>query len=1241
MQPSNPTVPKIVSGTAKVEQSLGTLAPMATTFSKQDNLGALTAQQLPKANGGYNSGTILDKLGSFVGAVSGQVGGMIAGAATGLFKTAIDAIEAPFKLGSYLATEGLLNMDVDSNSKQGDLLQKQVESLSASFRAGRITREQYKKGLMDTNSAFADLNKNVDNTLTALNQNAENTTTASVNVAEDVIGIVTAGVSEGITALTAAGAKDVLDGSVPSIINFFGKREVSETMFNAAGKVDTIVSKAIEGANKVSTFNGKFSSNTIAKITNDAIVSGAPQLTTKQIATNVAVNIVLKKPLIYQTNIDIATNIYKDMQKGDIGGAALSTVLTASMALSGGPIGWALENAGKGASWLRAASFSGGNVASLMKAENEANIKSGIAAHITDDIINTQAKTNISQQSFIDALSTKIGSGKASQMYNELVARAQSGDINSYKAVKVLEETNMKMAGGDSVKAASLIADHYNGLDGGKWLRSATPGQVIDDMVNWASARDAVVQDAIKNGMSHDEAKRIVVGRANQSDLGLISDIITSADQTMGNAMGIDGRVDYQLAENIINARLQLFHQAIDRYGRTAAWANSHTFVGQVETIIRNNIRTEDMVKEIKGIKSGSTMERGLSDTVKNKLSKQGYIAILPENTHTPYIQYGETTGGIKSAYAGKTGNEFNNEKLGLPVRDSEKVTTGARQSATLFEHAVTPIPVLSSVTGFMTRLGLSPEASNEAVQNYFQANFDDAVKKASANLSGDLKSMNGKDVLQRLYAHVRDTNATQRIHAPVTDLRQMTKNEVKVALGVGDAEAKAVMRSISSSMLSVPVAIRGIGDKVQDINMALNPIAAKFSRAQGATRFVWNPFFRWQQTYQTEGLAQLESGGKMVQLPFLNGVNRILFPTEMKANDATVQLLENRNIFGQGFSGVGSSGDIQGKIGTRIIKSEKVSLAGIVNMQAKKLGLAPEDFVDNNQSMVVDTLRMITTNNHTQGFLDSPLARTINTVFFPFRYNMKVANLMAGYMGKLSAPTQVAIIGGLMNGSDWLKSDQGIAWQQTHSEAIGLFNWLSPTYPLTYVMKLGQDITDPENATIGDLGQLGGLPFGMISQMLESAGVIDVSAPYINPKTGDVYPKYTPKTAMAGVNLAIQDFVGALFSYPGAIVGLPSKTSILKGAASGLVGGNDFEKIDQQSALSQDQLHRQQVIKAGAGQTATSPADLSNPTTPVQGQNDVTSAPQKEVTAAPRTKTSSTSAKRKKKSEYIPVPLK
>jgi hypothetical protein len=254
----------------------------------------------------------------------------------------------------------------------------------------------------------------------------------------------------------------------------------------------------------------------------------------------------------------------------------------------------------------------------------------------------------------------------------------------------------------------------------------------------------------------------------------------------------------------------------------------------------------------------------------------------------------------------------------------------------------------------------------------------------------------------------------------------------------------------------------------------------------------------------------------------------------------------------------------------------------------------------------------------------------------------MKVAGLMAEQLSRLNAPMQVALIRNLFDMSSFLNSDEGQAWYSQHASAIKLFQWLSPLYPLSYVQRILTDV-GTGNIQVGDLGQLGGLPFGFISQMLDANNVIHLNAPYVDPSSGNVLPRYIPKSLKAQANLAIQDLLGQTFSYPGATAGLPSKGSIERSIAGGLLPGSskDFEKIDQSGKLTPKQKHQQQIYQQASGtvmaangsevglwdQGATIPSVIDVPS---QGNTDI----------QPVYKNGGSASKRKKKSEFIPEPL-
>lgn len=1220
-----------------MEAQLAKLQPFVTSFSSQANTGTVAPQKLQTQS---SNGNILQGLAGFAGDFAKATVGVIGTVAHTAIDATVHTFTDPVNFVGNLINEWQLSSRVDANQKQIASLSSQVQKISSDYRAGRITQAQYRDGLKNLNGAFDQINKDVNETNTQLEQNAKNTLDTGITTASDVLAIVTAGASKGFSTVAEATAASAGDGSAANVIKFFGQREVGDQLFAAATKIDTVVADVVKNINTATTWNGLFPQGKIALLAHEAIQNSATELTSKQIAQNVAVNLLLKRPIVYQTNIDLATDMYKNLASGNLTGAALEATMVGGMALSGGPIGWVMQAGGKLGETVKAMIFPKGAAADVMRITAAGNKEA-------EEYIAKAATASASRQSFNNNISLFIGDGTQGQIDQVLANMMGNGETDKVLLWKVLEQTNMKMAGGNAATAAGFLKDFYNSLDDGRWLNSKSAEDLVNHGIAWAKNRELAVQDAIKNGMSKQLAERIVIGRLDASDKKMIIDEMVKVDESFGSIarQGYEGQVtsfdefkrltsgagaDLGRMKELQDARIAALSQMLDKYPN-AAWTNSETFLADLKSILMNTPHsTEDMAKAIMKIKAGRELVDELSPEVRAQMAKDGHIAVLPKrHTYTPYVSKEE---------AAAEGLTFKSNA----VPDSVKGTP----QASLFEHAVAPVPILQGFGRFLTKVGLSPEATQDLVQQSFRDNFNTVSKEALKGTTGSLQNVKGEDIMTKLYDYIREYNGGANSigkFMPISDLRQMTTKHIKEALGVfgrvSDAEAKAIGRAINTSMLNVPWSVRGLGDKIIDWNMRANPLAAWYGRVQASGHFVWNPFFRVQQGYQTEMLTQMEAasngGLKMLQLPGLNRVNKVVFGHQWGRIQDTVTQLEDANIFTPHIQVAGTLG-MEGRLGTRITPSEKQSLAGLVTQLADNAGISTEEYLKNYEPAVIDLLRTITTNNHTQGVLDSPLVRTINLAFFPFRYNLKVAGMMADKMALLSAPTQVALLTNIYNFNNWMRSDEGVAWQQQHADALKLFNWLSPTYPINYIIKLGEDAIHPDEASISDLGMLGGLPFGLIGQFLEQAGVIDMAPPYVNPTTGEVYPKYVPKTNRALVNLAIQDALGQLFTYPGAIVGLPSKGSILRGISNAIVGGkNDFET--QAVTLTPQQQHQQQIIQQEAVKNgeATATQPLAEAKLPDNTVTQVPLSPTASV-ATPRP----VKGRSKKKSDYRPAPL-
>lgn len=1158
-----------VGQTEQIKQAVGKLAPLASIYTTATNEGV---EQTPTVKVSRDpKGNILEESMKWVGNVGAQGLGL---AGEGIKYLADSAVKTAQNVGTFIAAPidlAMANAKTDQIQANLKNIEDKRSALMNSYQQGTISKDEYKKSLIDLSNENLAIGKESDTNIQDIERhNVENTVEQAVDTVLTVAAIASAGATRGLSTVAIEATDSAAAQSAKQLVKFFGKDlAVSSKLYSGATKIDNIVKTVAKNVNKVSTAGGRLPAGQLIRLTESTLANAAEGATAKQLAKQVAINVLLKKPIIYQTDVDVASDIYKDMLKGDLSGAALSTVATGAMALSGGPIGLAFDLVGKGFRNLKNYSMVGDDIGEILAREAKANKLSGKANYISQKWIEEQAGKKVNTNSFIDVLSTKIGKGESSQMYEAMLKRLNNGEEHVGDMMRVMEDINVKMAKGNVSDAAKLVSDYYEQTFGPAYLRTHTADEVIDDMVKHATNRDMVVQDAIKNGLTRQQASRIVVGRVTKSDLSNINKALVEAEKIVGKQAG--DKLSKTEAKMVVEARRAIVDKMVDQ-SRLAPWANSKSFIAQLDDAISTS-NYEEMAKKINSITPSSMYKsmdgKGkISKKVRDALAKDGYIATMPEKTFTPYV--------TKEEVAGK--------KL---------LTTATEETDDIFQAAVKPLPVLQHIAKGFAKLGLSPQESQAKVYQAFEDNFNQIISEAdNIKIKVGNKVLDGEHIMAKLNNHIRSINDLP-VSRKIIDPRQLTVKETMTALDCSREQAKAVLGALNTSMLSVPIALRGLGDKILDVNAKLTGgLSQQYARTQGAGRYTYNPFFKLQQSTQTEAFVQAEIaaqklGRKPVQSLGLTNVNRFVFPEFAQTNEKVVDFMKKKNIFAQGFSGE-MTGDAFARVGSSITESEKRSLAGLVQLQAKKFGYVDakgaidyERYINDNFENVVDTMGALVLQGKKKGITDSPLAKTINLAFFPFRYNMKTSKLIADYVGKLDAPTQVALLANYYKADDWLKSDEGINWQSQYAEAIKLFKWISPTYPLDYVLKLGKNVVDPDNASMGDLGMLGGVPFGFISQMLEANGVIAASAPYVNPKSGEVYPKYVPENAKAQVALAIQTFLGSMFSYPGSIVGLPSKGSLLRGFTNATVGGSyDTTAVSQESRLTPDQRQQVEVLQ-------------------------------------------------------------
>jgi hypothetical protein len=735
-------------------------------------------------------------------------------------------------------------------------------------------------------------------------------------------------------------------------------------------------------------------------------------------------------------------------------------------------------------------------------------------------------------------------------------------------------------------------------------MQNLTHQQAWDNITNYFKHAEGLqnlkAQGKIE-GMAANDLRTVVPGRFATTDKNMIATALTKGDLALADTTAKEGLVtagtvsqkDVQAHMNVFGvdeatARQNLATKAQQTLADTtvpstpsdrlaaweklkqanpnAAWANNPNVDKQVTNLINTIHDPQELHKAINKIETQIGLE-GIPKDYAAKMAKDGYIAIVPNSHNLPVVPFSETAGKL--------------------------VTNSA--SGNFFEKAATPIPVLRSVGAALTWAGLSPVTAGQRVSDLFKQNFEAGMSKLGfMHLAGDTSSQTATDTLAKLSNYMKAPTGGLGVaghYLPITDMRQLTTGDIMRALSVGRSEAKAVGEAIMQAHLDVPRQVAGLGDKLISANYKLNPLASSYSRVQGAFRFAWNPIFRQGKLpLKAEFLSQMQTGGKFPTVAGTNTFMSMFFPGKYKQLNEVVSNPEFKKLLPGGMGGEAT--DAAGysvAAPSQYPKTALYPVAGVIQSMADRVGLDTATYIKNFPQEVNDAATAILHYDHNNSFLNSPMARTLNVAFFPFRFNVKVSTFMAKSLANLDPVVQYAAVKGIMDAHKFLNSPQGQAWYSQNADAIGLFKYFSPVETISTISSaLGL-----KHDSVAQYGELGGLPFGWIPQMLDSVGLTHFNQPYVNPKTGAINTTYVPKNMYGAANAAIQDLLGSLFTYPGATAGLPSKSSLDRKVVGGLLPGSskDFNKVTPTNLTPQDRQFSQTIQQANGSQ---------NPNTPV-----------------------------------------
>lgn len=755
--------------------------------------------------------------------------------------------------------------------------------------------------------------------------------------------------------------------------------------------------------------------------------------------------------------------------------------------------------------------------------------------------------------SFIDKLSAEIGDKNPAQI-GRYITKLQEKAPNEFKRTedtyRIMQSTNLHVADDNVDRAVQNVLQTYD--QAGIPREQINPKTFVDDYSKWYEA--AQITDGLKgrriNGLEPDQVNNLVVVRWDSVMKRGLADAIKEAGD------------DRQAMAGVLS----------DFSSRTTnGWGNNPNLMKQLTRIIDKSGSAEEAAKKIKSIPTATVIPDGIPKTVQKKLADLGYGVAVP-------------LGGVRKTPIVK-------------LEDTKKLVTGAIKGRTdIFDVSTEPSPTLSSIAGALDKAGLSPQAQNQVANDALRQSLVASLAVTDIGRSMGVGSIDadatkgGAAILSQLQRYVENKKPVSRLagkissgKSAITDIRMLRVNEIGEALGVSEAEAKTIQKAVINAYTQVPLEFRGLGDRAIDLAYKYNPAQKYYARIQSALRYTYNPFFRAQEQVETAILSKMNA-------------NKFLWMQPKEKLDEAVTKLTKSGFFDGNMMSAAADDNIFGRISANMTKFQKRNLAGLAQTIAERKGLDIDTMIRDFPDELDDALRVVVQYPN-KGVLASSMARTLNVAFFPMRYNTKVTLLAAKKLAEMPPSIQLGVIQGFSKMTEWLKSDEGIRWQSDNADAIQVFKWITPIGSIQQFYKVATGNVEAP----GDLGMLGGLPFGLITQILDSQGIINLNTPYIDPKTGSQFPDYIPVTTRAKAAVATNDLLGALFSFPGRTLGLPGKEQTLRKMVGAFIdtNGQDFEKRYDTENLTPLQKNMIRVLK---GDTSNEAVD-SLYTSPAPGQ--------------------------------------
>ena len=447
----------------------------------------------------------------------------------------------------------------------------------------------------------------------------------------------------------------------------------------------------------------------------------------------------------------------------------------------------------------------------------------------------------------------------------------------------------------------------------------------------------------------------------------------------------------------------------------------------------------------------------------------------------------------------------------------------------------------------------------------------------------------------------------------PIRTVFDITEKDL-VRAGFDATAAKMISTTSKDALRSIPMSVVGMGDKVvnylrtsnKGFGKWMSEVYDKGLQLAYKGRYDWSPFFGAQQYVETRINSALLlkdprafiGGGPLTKLgdwtaeklgikvlqakDYLRNVvaeppieevalvqDEILHNLQNTTVDAAQPDVMNiQNSAMGGLEGLKDKAAFNDSIRSRnvwnqIIGQSQVKMAVSFNKAlAQKYGFTLEDAL---KSTVVDGKKVYTNPSIVQtmrestqavyhyqvGFLTSPLMKTLNTIWFPLRFEVKTAQLASRWLGSLSPISRMTVMNNWVNFSNWTGTPEGIKWRRANRNIFyQIFN-----YTAAYAqMAQGIEAVTKGRFFGGNAGLIGGVPFGFMVNIARGLNIMPEDKDQYNPVTGKLFQKEVTKkvVSLASLSTALEQTAIAMspgtpfYSLTGgSVVGLSLRSDI------------------------------------------------------------------------------------------------